>query len=275
MSPFKFSLNSSTIKTTPILTKIRVAAAAGYEGIELWHDDIDAHIQSGGTVGDIRNAVDDVGLAVPTTIHMKDWFQPAGDAHQEAMDVARRKLEQAAAVGAKFTVAGPPHGSADRELGKRHYHELLELGHQFGVRPAFEYLGFIEDLKTVDDAIEIVEGSGHPNACVVLDPFHCYVGGGGFQSISKLHPEQIAVSHFNDAPAQPAPATQRDPDRVMPGDGAVDLQGYCQVLADTGFQGFLSLELFRTELWDQDPATVAEEGLRKMKTVVELALSDR
>lgn len=273
MTPFKYSLNSSTIKTTPILQKIKVASEAGYAGIELWHDDIDSHVAAGGSLKEIRKAVDDCGLAVPTTIHMKDWFQPAGDAHTAAMDIAKRKLEQAAAVGAKFTVSGPPHGKADRELGKRHYHELLELGQQFGVRPAFEYLGFIQDLKTVDDAIEIVEGSGHPNACIVLDPFHCYVGGGGFESISKLNIDQIAVSHFNDAPAQPDPATQRDPDRVMPGDGAVDLTGYVRTLAATGYAGFLSLELFRPELWEKNPLEVAEEGLQKMKSVVESALA--
>lgn len=269
MSGFKYSLNSSTIKTTPILQKIETAAKAGYAGIELWHDDIDAHVAGGGTVEDVRKAVDDYGLSVPTTIHMKDWFQPAGDEHVAAMDVARRKLEQAAAVGAPFTVAGPPHGTADREVGKRHYHELLELGSQFGVRPAFEYLGFVQDIKTIDDAIDIVVGSAHPAACIVLDPFHCYVGEGGPESISRLSAEQVAVSHFNDAPAEPAPDTQRDPDRVMPGDGALDLKRYCDLLRQIGYSGFLSLELFREDLWAQNPLDVAKLGLEKMRAAAE------
>ncbi|APZ95320.1 sugar phosphate isomerase/epimerase family protein [Fuerstiella marisgermanici] len=269
MTAFQYSLNSSTIKTTPILDKIRVAAEAGYAGIELWHDDIDAHIEAGGTVDDVRKCVDDHGIKVPTTIHMKDWFQPAGEEHVKAMDIAKRKLEQAAAVGAPHTVSGPPHGKADRALGKRHYHELLMLGAQFGVRPAFEYLGFIEDLKTIDDAIEIAEGSAHPNACIVLDPFHCYVGGGGVESIAKLTAEQVAVSHFNDAPAEPDPSTQRDPDRVMPGDGAIDLKRYCELLKQIDYSGFLSLELFRPDLWEQDPLDVAKLGLEKMRAVAE------
>ena len=267
MSAFLYSLNSSTIKTTPILQKIEVAAKAGYSGIELWHDDIDAHIESGGTLDDVRKCVDDNGLKVPTTIHIHSWFQPAGKEHAIAMEVAKRKLEQAAAVGAPFAVCGPPHGIADRELGKRHYHELLELGTQFRVRPAFEYLGFVEDLKTIDDAIEIAEGSAHPNACIVLDPFHCYVGGGGMESIARLTAEQVAVSHFNDAPAEPPPQTQRDPDRVMPGDGAVDLKRYCDLLRQIQYNGFLSLELFRPDLWEQDPLEVARVGLEKMRTV--------
>jgi sugar phosphate isomerase/epimerase len=172
-------------------------------------------------------------------------------------------------VGAAFTVAGPPHGTADRQLGKRHYHELLEVGKEFGVRPAFEYLGFVQDIKTIDDAIEIIEGAAHPEACVVLDPFHCYVGGGGIESISRLRAEQVAISHFNDAPAEPAPHTQRDPDRVMPGDGAIDLKRYCDLLRQIGYTGFLSLELFREDLWQQNPLDVARLGLEKMKAAAE------
>ena len=269
MSGFQYSLNSSTIKTTPILQKIKVAAKAGYAAIELWHDDMDAFVASGGSIRDIRNCVEDHGLKVPTTIHIHGWFQPAGADHLQAMDTAKRKLEQAAAVGAPHSVAGPPHGKADRPLGKRHYHELLEIGAQFGVRPAFEYLGFIEELKTIDDAIDIVEGCVHPAACMVLDPFHCYVGGGGMESIARLTPDRIAISHFNDAPAEPTPSTQRDPDRVMPGDGAIDLKRYCDLLRQIQYNGFLSLELFRPSLWEQDPLEVAKIGLEKMQAAAE------
>jgi 2-keto-myo-inositol isomerase len=269
MSGFRYSLNSSTIKPQPILRKIAIAAEAGYEAIELWHMDIDAHLETGGSLADIRKAVDDAGLAVPTTIHIHGWFQPAGEEHQQAMDEARRKLEQAAAVGAPYAVAGPPHGVCDRELGAKHYRELLKLGEEFGVTPAMEYLGFVEEFTAIEDAMEIMERSGHPDACIVVDPFHCYVGGGPIESIGKLKAEQIAVSHFNDAPADPPPSTQRDPDRVMPGDGAIDLKLYCDNLREIGYDGFLSLELFREDLWQQGPLEVAKIGLEKMRAAAE------
>jgi 2-keto-myo-inositol isomerase len=266
---FQYCLNSSTIKPVPILQKIEIAAKAGYVGIELWHDDIDAHVESGGSVADIRKAVDDAGLAVPTTIYIHGWFQPAGEPHQQAMDEARRRLEIAAAVGAPHTVAGPPQGAADRELGAKHYGELLELGRQFGVKPSIEYLGFVDDFKTIEDARGIMENCGDSDATVILDPFHCYVGGGTIESISKLTADQIAMSHFNDAPADPPPATQHDPDRVMPGDGAIDLKLYCDMLRKVGYNRWLSLELFNEDLWKQDPLEVAKLGLEKMRTAAE------
>lgn len=266
---FQYSLNSSTIKTTPLLQKISVASKAGYAGLEIWHDDVDEFVQSGGTVNDVRKCLDDHSIVAPGTIHLKDWFQPTGEIHATALDEARRKLEQAAILGASYVVAGPPRDTADRELGKRHYHELLEIGTQFGIRPAFEYLGFVQDLKTIDDALEIATGAAHPGAWIVLDPFHSHVGEGGFESIAKLNADQIAVSHFNDAPAQPEASVQRDPDRVMPGDGVIDLAGYCRRLREVEFNGFLSLELFRPDLWAQDPLSVAQLGLEKMKAAAE------
>lgn len=270
MPRFQYCLNSSTIKPTPIIEKIRIAARAGYEGIELWHDDIDLYLQSGGKLSDIRKALDDCGLQAPTTIYLKGWFDTVGEEHVRELDEIKRRLEQTAAVGAPHAIAGPPMGKADHELGARNYFELLEIGKQFGVKPAMEYLGFVDDINTIEAAWEIVTKSNHPDATIVLDPFHCFRGGGPIDSIRKLPANKIAISHFNDSPAEPAWNLLTDADRVMPGDGVCRLPFYCQCLSDIGYSRWLSLELFREDLYAQDPLEVAKVGLAKMKFVVEV-----
>lgn len=269
MPRFRYCLNASTIRTTPVLDQIRTAAAAGYEAIELWHDHLDEHLRAGGTLSDVRRALDDHGLAVPTTIYLAGWFQPAGPEHEQALDEVKRRLHQSATLGAQFAIAGPPPGQADRDLGARHYAELLELGKSFGVRPAFEYLGFVDDINTIDDAIDILVRAQHPDATVVVDPFHCHRGGGPIQSLAKLRASQIAISHFNDCPAEPPASLQQDADRVMPGDGVVDLKLYCDQLTGIGYNSWLSLELFREDLWSQPPLHVAKLGLEKMRAAAE------
>ena len=89
------------------------------------------------------------------------------------------------------------------------------------------------------------------------------------ESIAKLTAGQIAISHFNDAPADPPREQQHDPDRVMPGDGHLDLVRYIELLKQVGYDGYISLELFREDLWQQDPSEVARIGLEKMRAVVE------
>jgi sugar phosphate isomerase/epimerase len=266
---FQYSLNSSTIRPTPILEKIRIAGEVGYTGIELWHDDIDAYVAGGGTIADIRKALDDQQLDVPTTIYLGDWFDTTGETHEKAIDECKRRMQQAADLRAPFVIAGPPGGRADYDLGAKHYRELLEIGAEMGVKPSMEFLGFVEQLNTIEDALEVMTKSGHPDATTVLDPFHIQRGGGSVESIAKLTGEQIAVAHFMDTVDAPPREQQHDAHRAMPGDGIFDLGRYLQLLRQVGYDRFLSLELFREDLWAQDPREVARIGLDKMRAVVE------
>ncbi len=269
MSQFLYSLNSSTIRPAGLLDKIRIAADAGYAGIELWHDDIGAHLKQGGHLHDIADALGEHNLRVPTTIHLKGWFESAGGEHIETMDLCKWKMEQAAAVGAEYIIAGPPRGVADRALGTENYRELLAVGHEIGVKPAMEFLGFVEDVNTIEDALEIITAADHPDATLVLDPFHIFRGGGSLESISKLSADQIAICHFNDAPAEPPRENQQDRDRVYPGEGILDLPRMISLLKEIGYDRWLSLELFNEDLWQQDPLEVARTGLEKMCAIAE------
>jgi len=269
MPSFRYCLNGSTIRPVPLLDKIKIARRAGYEAIELWHDDIDAHLARGGSLGEIRRALDDHGLAVPTTIYLSRWFETTGPEHDEALVEVRRLLEQAAAVGAIHVIACPPAGTADHDVGARHYRELLELGLGFGVRPAMEFLGFVDDINTIEDALEIVTKAGHPAGTVVVDPFHIFRGGGSPESITLLAPEQIAVFHFNDVPTHPRREKQHDADRVLPGEGHLDLRHQLDLLRRIGYDRWLSLELFREDLWARDPFEVAHIGLESMRRIAE------
>jgi sugar phosphate isomerase/epimerase len=269
MTRLTYCLNASTIMTTPIMRQIDVAAEAGYGAIELWHDHIDAYLEQGGSVADIRKAVDDRGLQVPTTIYLAGWFESEGQQHQAALDECKRRMANSAEIGAPYIIAGPPGEAADYDRGAAHYRELLEIGATMGVKPAMEFLGFVDQLNTIEDALDVMTRARHADVSTVLDPFHIFRGGGSLESISLLSAGQIAISHYNDVPAEPARELQHDKDRVMPGDGEFDLARYIELLLATGYDRQLSLELFREDLWQQDPLEVAVKGLDKMRQTVE------
>jgi 2-keto-myo-inositol isomerase len=271
MADFIYCLNSSTIRPTPLLDKIRIAGDTGYKAIELWHDDIDAFLQKGGTLAEIRWALADAGLAVPTTIYLKGWFETTGTEHLRELDECKRRMHQAAELGAIHVIAGPPAGKADHDQGARNYRELLEIGRKIGVKPAMEYLGFVDDINTIEAAHEIITKSEHPDATIIHDPFHIFRGGGSFDSLLKVPGSRIAISHFNDAPTTPPRPQQHDKDRVYPGDGHLDLRHMVRLLKQVGYNRWLSLELFNEKLWNEDPAEVARVGLAKMRAVVESA----
>ena len=164
-----------------------------------------------------RKPLDDYGLSVPTVIALHGWLNTTGAEHQEAIEEAKRRMAQAAAVGSTYIISSPPREVADLQLGGKNYRELLELGREFGVKPAMEFLGFVDGVNQVKQAWEVMEVADHPDSTIVLDPFHIYRGGGEIEDMKGIPGEKIAVFHFNDAPADPARAEQSDADRVYPG----------------------------------------------------------
>tara|TARA_R110002111_G_scaffold262694_1_gene340096 strand:+ start:5493 stop:6308 length:816 start_codon:yes stop_codon:yes gene_type:complete len=271
MSSFLYSLNASTIRTTPLLDKIRIAAEAGYRGIELWFDEVEEFLAQGGELERISAVIQESGLAIPTMIMLRDWWSATPEEYPAVFDACLQRIRLAAKLGAEYVICCPHREIPDYDLGAQRYRELLEAGIKAGAKPAVEFLGFVEAVTRIEDALQIVEKSGHPQATLVLDPFHVFRGGGSMETIAQLKPAQIAISHFNDAVNNIPREKQMDPDRVLPGDGDLDLTHYCRLLKQIGYQSWLSLELFREDLWQKDPLEVAQLGLERMQTIAENA----
>lgn len=269
MSQFTLALNTSTIRPASLMDKIRIAAETGYEAIELWNDDLTAYEGEGGSLADVKTTLDDHGLAVPTVIALHGWLSTTGAEHQKGIEEVKRRMVQAAAVGATYVIASPPREVADLRLGGQNYRELLELGREFGVKPAMEFLGFVDGVNQVKHAWEVITVADHPDSTVVLDPFHIFRGGGEIDDMRGIPGDKIAVFHFNDAPASPPREQQTDADRVYPGDGILDLRQMISILREVGYRGVISLELFNPNYWQEDAREVARIGLEKMKAVIE------
>jgi sugar phosphate isomerase/epimerase len=85
----------------------------------------------------------------------------------------------------------------------------------------------------------------------------------------------MQVFHMNDYPAKPARAEITDAHRVYPGDGVAPLVPMLRTLRSLGFRGVLSLELFNRDYWKQNPLTVAQRGLEKMRAVAKQAMQEK
>jgi sugar phosphate isomerase/epimerase len=262
---FQFALNTSTIRTTPLLEQIRVAAAAGYDGIELWVADVEAHLASGGQLAEVAHALDDADLRRPSMISLRGWCLADEDAWLAASGEIRRRLEIAAGLGVARIVAGPPREEISPLLAAERYRQLLDLSVEYGVPASLEFLGFVPAFATLETAWLVCQLADHPAASITLDAWHLFRGGSESEVVAELPPERISIVHWDDAPAEVPREEQTDADRVMPGDGILDLAGLGRQLQAMGWSGFLSLELFHAGYWKQDPWEVARQGLEKMR----------
>lgn len=269
MSEFIYCLNTSTIRPTPLLDKVRIADEVGYQAIEPWNDEIDAYLDGGGTLSDLTKAISDAGLKVVSVIALHSWVTTEGDEYRRVLEDCRRRMDQAAAIGSPYIVASPPNEVVPLGLAAERFGELMRLGKQAGVTPSMEFLGFVEGINNVKSAWTIASECGFPNATVVADVFHMIRGGGSVDDLLTLPGDRIACFHVNDLPRTPDPLTQTDADRVMVGEGIADLPRVIANLRSIGYRGPLSLELFNRELWERDPVEVVRTGLERIRSLTE------
>lgn len=270
MTIWPICLNSSTIRPAGLLDKITIAAETGYSAVELWNDDLTQLEQQGGSLSQIRQRLQDTGLKVPSVIALFDWMQSEGAQKETAFVEARRRMKQAAAVGAPRIVASPVPDGPNLDIGRaaERYRQLLELGRETGVTPAMEFLGFFRNVYQLEQAVAIARQAEHPDACIVLDPFHLYRGGSGFGGVKLLKEVKISICHFNDSPASPPQFEQVDGDRVYPGDGILPLAQMLRDLVSIGYKGYLSVELFNPSYWQQDLREVARIAREKTESIM-------
>ena len=272
--PWPLCLNTSTIRPASLLEKLSIAAESGYSAIELWNDDLTEFEQQGGSLHEIRRRAQDLGLAIPSVIALFNWMQSAGASKKEAFAECRRRMTQAAAVGARYIVASPVPDNQNVDIGHAagRYRELLELGEQVGVLPAMEFLGFFRNVYQLEQALAVARQAGHAGASIVLDPFHLYRGGSGFGGLKAIGSMKISICHFNDAPSMPPQFEQGDSDRVYPGDGILPLTQMLRDLEGIGYNGYLSVELFNPSYWQQDLRKVAATARRKTEAIRDTAI---
>jgi sugar phosphate isomerase/epimerase len=256
----------------PLPEIIDLAARTGYEAIEPWISEIEAYVGSGGTLGDLKSRIADSGLTVESAIGFFEWIVDDETKRAAALQQATRDMEMLAQIGGK-RIAAPPMGATtvsnlDLLGAAERYRALLEIGDKTGVVPQVEVWGFSQSLNRLGEAALIAIESGHPDACILADVYHMYKGGSPAEGLKLVRGAAMHVFHVNDYPAI-APDQIKDEDRVYPGDGTAPLTQIFNTLREIGFSGYLSLELFNADYWQQDAATVVQTGLQKMRAAVE------
>jgi 2-keto-myo-inositol isomerase len=277
--PFRYCLNTGTIMGQKLSAReeVQVAAEAGYSGIEPWMRTLRQHVEQGHPLSDLRKQIADSGLTVECAIGFPAWAVDDDQRRQQAMEEFRRDMDLIAQIGGK-RIAAPPAGinqvpGMDLHRIAERYRAVLELGREMGVVPQLEIWGTARTLGTVGEAAMVAIQSDHPDACLLLDVYHIFRSGTGFEGLRLLSGAAMQVFHINDYPGDPPREQLNDSHRVFPGDGVAPMNQILRGLYATGFRGALSLELFNREYWQLDASITARRGLEKMQQAVQQALA--
>ena len=184
MSEFVYCLNTSTIRPTPLLEKIRLAGEAGYTAIEPWNDEITAYLDRAGASAELKRALADAGLRVVSVIALHGWITAEGPSMPRVLDDCRRRMAQAAELGSPYIVASPPQEVVDLGRATERFAELLR--DRRGDRRAsrrWSSSGSSTGSRTSPAPGRSRRGPAIPRATVVADVFHMIRGGGSVDDL--------------------------------------------------------------------------------------------
>lgn len=165
----------------------------------------------------------------------------------------------------------------NRRLHKRRLGAAANILARSHVRLGLEFLGPLHIRKArphefvwqMNEMLELARECGS-NVGLLLDSWHWHHAGATVNDILKAGKDAIVHVHFNDA-ARQAPEDVKDNERLMPGEGVVDLVGFLKALQKIGYRDAASVEVFGRGLKDMPVEEAARLSFTTAKTVFEKA----
>src|SRR4051812_43267191 len=275
--PFGYCLNTSTIRgnNLDIVAVVAAAAKAGFHAIEPWISELDAYTAKGGTLRDLGKRIADAGLTVEDAIAFNSFLDDDETRRAASMEKLKIDMDKVAQIGG-HRIAAPPGGSrtpVTLDNAAKYYREALAMGEKAGVQPLLELWGTHPVLGPLSHGIYVSVAAGRPDASLLLDVFHLYKSGTPFAALRQINGASLHVMHLNDYPQAADSATLNDGNRIYPGDGVAPLHDILRDLRDSGFRGYLSLELFNKEYWTRSADENLKIAMEKIRGTVRSALA--
>jgi sugar phosphate isomerase/epimerase len=274
--PFFCALNPATAGgSLPIADYVALAGRHGYRWIELDSSKMVALAAMGASAaGD---------LLTSSNVRIASFFLPVdwrGNEQVFERDILRLSevLDGATALRVSRSCtwlppnfATPP--SETRRLVARRFRRIAAMLQDHGLRFGLEFIGPAHLREApghtfifrMEDMVAFAEEIG-PNVGVLVDALHWHCLGGMVEALASIPPERLVYAHIDDAPNRPRHLL-RDDERLLPGDGSIDLCGFLSGLSAAGYDGPVGIEIDGSalrHLTDDDAAAAARRAFENV-----------
>jgi 4-hydroxyphenylpyruvate dioxygenase len=245
--------------------KLDAIARAGFDGVEIFENDF---LAFDGSPADVGKMVRDHGLEITLFQPFRDFEGMPEPLRSRTFDRAERKFDVMQELGTDLVlvcsnVSPASLGGIDRAA--EDFRELGERAAKRGLRVGYEALAWGRHIHDHRDAWEIVRRADHPNIGLILDSFHTLSRRIDVNSIRSIPKDKIFIVQLADAP-------QIEMDllywsrhfRSMPGEGDLPVTEFTTAIADTGYDGYFSLEIFNDQFRGGSTRSIATDGHRSL-----------
>jgi len=253
----------------------RLAAKTGFPGTDVM---LDAAMKEG--VSATRDLLAELKIK-PAVFDFPVEFRKDDATFSAGLPKLKQAAEFAAAIGCPRMVtyimsSSPTPKEELREIYKKRFTEAARILAGSNVRLGLEFLGPLhirkqfkyEFIWRMNEMLEFAESCG-PNVGLLLDAWHWHTSGATTEDIIHAGRERIVHIHFDDAPNLP-PEQIRDNERLLPGEGVINLTGFLQALQKIGYRDAVSVEVFG-RLKNDSAEEAAHKGLEASLAVFKKA----
>ncbi|MCG8415978.1 MAG: sugar phosphate isomerase/epimerase [Pseudomonadales bacterium] len=245
-------------------------ARAGIEYVELNAGLLDGFLESD-TLSGARTLLDDLGQTpICAAVTLPDLWIP-GPQREASLESWRMRCDQFATLGLDKiyspSITFREVTTEDFDATPAAIREVAEIASEYNLNCMIEFLRNSRHLATLSSALRMTRAADHSNIRPMIDFFHFWAGLSKLEDLDLLDQGELLHCHFQDLLDAPRELTDNSY-RVIPGDGIAPLNAIITKLAEKGYNGALSVELFRQELVNGDPFEVATEIKRKSEAVM-------
>ena len=248
---------------------LSASAEAGFRKVEFPLSQVKEHLARGKSVADARALIERLGLRCIGGFDCGVvCFGPA-DKRAENHARVEASARMISGLGGSNMVVGT---DGPQDLSKtadvigdiaRVFAEVAARVKPLGVTLCVEF-NWSPVVKSMRTACEVARRSGAANVGVIFDPAHYHCTPSKLDQINAENVRFVRHVHVNDMRDKPGELSNCNSDRVLPGDGCLDVKGLIKALEKHGYKGDFAIELFNEELWATPPAKAAKLMYERM-----------
>ncbi len=248
-------------------------ARAGIKQVEITNNLLDAFLKSD-TLAGARRLLDDLGLTpVSGACGVGGLLEPNPN-RAAALDNFKKRCEMFATLGLpriySTTATTVKPAPDDYKAAADNLREVGAIAKQFQLTAMFEFVRQSTFASTLPTILSIMRAAAQPNVGTLFDFYHFWSGNNKLADMDAIRPGEIRHVHFQDVPDMPRELLDTTT-RFIPGDGVSPLDAMLRKLAEKGYDGPLSVELFLPKFSEGDPLAVAREIKDKSEAVMRRA----
>jgi 2-keto-myo-inositol isomerase len=248
-------------------------AKAGIKYVEITDRALDDFLKTGSIV-DAKKVITDNGLTMVSGASVLQDFWNLNQGFPNQLETWKKRCDQFASLGSTKIYCP---STTNRKVTADDYKSIPDAIHQAGdVAKDHNLVAMIEFARsstliaTLTTALKVIREANHPNVHPMLDCYHFWSGMGKMEDLDLLQPGELRHVHFQDTPDIPRELFSQTT-RLIPGDGITPLDKILRKLAEKGYDGALSVELFLPELQNGDPQQVGAQIKTKCEAVMKKA----